>query len=94
MKSGYGIFSGRKVDWATLKFSPVTARWVSAQSWHSRQRAKFADDGSYLLEIPYSDDRELVMEIMKFGPDVEVLAPQALRAKVQAQFAAAVARYA
>ena len=93
LKSGYGIFSGRTVEWATLKFSPVAARWVSAQSWHSRQRAKFEPDGSYLLEIPYADDRELAMEILKFGPDVEVLAPQALRAKVREQLEGALARY-
>jgi len=93
-KSGYGIFSGRKVEWAKLKFSPVAARWVSAQSWHSRQRAKFEADGSYLLEIPYADDRELAMEILKFGADVEVLAPQSLRGKVKEQLGSALARYA
>lgn len=93
MKRGYGIFSGRDVEWATLKFSPVAARWVSAQSWHSQQRARFEPDGSYLLEIPYSDDRELAMEILKFGPDVEVLAPKALRAKVREQLGGALARY-
>ena len=38
--------------------------------------------GSYLLEIPYSDDRELVMDILKHGPEVEVLAPQKLRERV------------
>jgi len=35
-----------------------------------------------VLEIPYADDRELVMEIMRFGPDVEVLAPGSLRQRV------------
>jgi len=36
-----------------------------------------------VLEVPYADDRELVMEILKFGPDVEVLAPEVLRTKVK-----------
>ena len=67
---------------------------MSAQSWHSRQRAKFEPDGSYLLEIPYADDRELAMEILKFGPDVEVLAPQALRERICEQLEGALARYA
>jgi predicted DNA-binding transcriptional regulator YafY len=80
--SGYGIFAGRKVEWATLKFTPRAARWVSAQRWHPDERHRVEKDGSYVLEIPYADDRELVMEIMKFGPDVEVLAPVALRKHV------------
>jgi len=83
LKSGYGIFAGRAVEWASLKFTPQAARWVASQSWHSNQRTRFEKDGSYVLEVPYADDRELVMEILKFGPDVEVLAPEVLRTKVK-----------
>ncbi len=93
LKSGYGIFAGRKVRWAKLRFSPLAARWVSAQNWHSKQRVTVEKDGSYLLELPYADDRELVMDILKYGPDVEVLEPGELRARVASQLAAAAARY-
>lgn len=93
LKSGYGIFAGREVAWAKLRFSPLAARWVAAQTWHSKQRSAFEPDGSYLLEIPYADDRELVMDILKFGPDVEVLAPEALRARVVERLEAAARRY-
>lgn len=89
LKSGYGIFAGRAVEWATLKFTPQAARWVASQSWHSSQRTRYEKDGSYVLEVPYADDRELVMEILKFGADVEVLAPEVLRAKVKQQLLAA-----
>jgi predicted DNA-binding transcriptional regulator YafY len=77
--SGYGIFAGRKIEWATLKFTPEAARWVSAQNWHPKQRSRVEKDGSYVLELPYAEDRELIMEILKYGADVEVLAPPALR---------------
>jgi len=80
--SGYGIFAGREVEWAKLRFTPEAARWVAAQRWHPKQRARFDEGGSYLLEIPYAHERELVMEILKFGPDVEVLAPDSLRRRV------------
>ena len=80
--SGYGIFAGRKVEWASLKFTPKAARWVSAQRWHPDERHRVESDGSYILEVPYADDRELVMEILKHGPDVEVLAPPSLRRRV------------
>jgi predicted DNA-binding transcriptional regulator YafY len=91
--SGYGIFAGRDVQWAALRFTPEAARWVAAQSWHPKQRARFEEGGSYLLEIPYANDRELLMEILKFGPDVEVLAPETLRSQIRARLAAAAARY-
>jgi predicted DNA-binding transcriptional regulator YafY len=93
LKSGYGIFAGRKVIWAALKFTPLAARWVAAQTWHSKQKARFEDGGSYLLEIPYSNDRELMMDILKYGPEVEVLGPPELRQRVAEQLRAAAKRY-
>lgn len=77
--AGYGIYAGREVQWATLKFSPWQARWTSQETWHVDQRSHWESDGSYVLEIPYSGDGELVMDILKYGPEVEVLEPLALR---------------
>ncbi len=91
--AGYGIFAGREVQWASLRFTPEAARWVAAQSWHPKQRARFDQDGSYLLEVPYSHDRELLMELLKFGADVEVLAPEALRQRVAESLKKAASRY-
>ena len=93
LASGYGIFSGRKTTWAKLRFTPERARWVAAEEWHPQQKSRFEADGSYLLEVPFSDHRELVMDILRHGPDVEVLEPASLRAAVKAQLAAALARY-
>lgn len=83
--TGYGIFSGKKVQWAKLKFTPERARWVAQEQWHPKQKSKFEPDGSYLLEIPYSDDRELVMDILRHGSAVVVLAPQKLRERIREQ---------
>ena len=91
--SGYGIFSGRNVQWATLRFTQERARWVAPEQWHPQQRSHAEHDGSYLLEVPYADHRELVMDILKHGADVEVLAPETLRAQVQDALRAALARY-
>jgi predicted DNA-binding transcriptional regulator YafY len=93
LSSGYGIFAGRKVEWATLKFTPEAARWVSAQSWHPKQRSRVEKDGSYVLEVPYAEDRELMMEILKYGADVEVLGPDALRKRVGDALRNAAKRY-
>lgn len=83
LKSGYGIFSGKDVQWATLKFAPQVARWVSLERWHEKQRGRFEKDGSFVLEIPYSHDRELAMDVMKFGADCQVLAPADLKALIR-----------
>jgi len=91
--AGYGIFSGRKLAWARLRFTPERARWVALEHWHPRQKARFEADGSYLLEVPYSDSRELEMDILKQGAGVEVLAPAALRKAVAAQLKAALEQY-
>ncbi len=80
--SGYGIFGGSKVQWARLRFTPERARWVAHEQWHPRQKGTQGTDGSYVLEIPYADDRELLMDILKYGPDVEVLWPANLRKRV------------
>jgi len=92
--SAYGIFSGRANKTAVLRFSPVRARWVADERWHPRQVGRFEIDGSYVLEIPYRESRELVMDVLRYGADVEVVAPQGLRQEVREALQAAVARYA
>ena len=93
MSAGYGIFSGASTQWAKLKFSPKRSQWVSREVWHPDQESMTEADGSFVLAIPYSDDRELVGDILRFGPDVEVLAPQVLKSKVQNTLLAAIGRY-
>jgi len=90
--SGYGIFAGRPKHKAVLRFSPAHARWVAEERWHPQQKG-WTENGHYLLEIPYSDDRELVLDILKHGPDVEVLRPKSLRGRVLEQLARAARQY-
>ncbi len=80
--SGYGIFSGKAVQWATLRFTPERARWVAAEQWHPAQKGEWDGAGHWVLQIPYSDDRELVMDILRHTPEVEVLGPPGLRQRV------------
>ena len=80
--SGYGVFSGDQISWAVLRFTPERARWVASERWHRNQKGKFLDDGSYELRVPYADDRELIMDILKYGGDCTVIEPAGLRARV------------
>lgn len=92
--AGYGIFSGAKVEWASLRFSPIHARWVAAEQWHPEQRAAFDSQGYYLLEVPYSNPTELTMDILRHGAGVEVIGPASLRTAVRKELEAALGGYA
>ena len=83
VRAGYGIFSGKQTRKAVLRFSREASRWVSRERWHSEQEGRFDEAGRYLLTVPYSGDTELVMDILRHGPEVEVLEPGELREKVR-----------
>jgi predicted DNA-binding transcriptional regulator YafY len=84
LATGYGIMrAGGDVAWAKLRFSAERARWVASEVWHPDQRGAFDPSGRYTLELPYRDDRELVLEILKHAGGVEVLGPPELRRKVR-----------
>jgi hypothetical protein len=89
----YGIFSGKANQRAKLKFSPEKARWVSSETWHGQQVGFFDKEGNYLLEFDYNQDPELVMDILKYGSGVEVLAPAGLRKRVKDELTKALKNY-
>lgn len=90
---GYGIFSGSEIRWAMLRFSPERARWVASEFWHTNQRSRFDPDGSYLLEIPFTDHRELLMDVLKHGTHCQVIAPDELRETVRQTLLGMLAKY-
>jgi len=81
--ASYGVFNGPTQQVAALKFTPFRARWVASERWHPDAVSRWLPNGSYVLEVPYGEDWELVQDILKQGSDVEVLSPQSLRDKVQ-----------
>jgi predicted DNA-binding transcriptional regulator YafY len=91
--AGYGIFAGEDTQTAVLRFTPDSARWVADEVWHSKQVGRIEADGSYILELPYSREPELVMDLLRHGAGVEVLAPPALRDRVAEELAAAASQY-
>ncbi len=79
--SSFGIFGGDPKGTAHLRFSDHSAQWVADETWHAEQMGEWRDDG-YHLKVPYSDEREIAMEVLRYGPDVEVLGPPELREEV------------
>ena len=76
-----------------LRFTDAAARWVADEQWHPDQGSRIFPDGSMELRVPYSDPRELMQDILRFGPEVEVLEPAALRRAVGERLDQALKRY-
>jgi len=93
LASAYGIFAGQPIATAILRFTAHRARWIADETWHPEQQFRWLEDGRYELSIPYSHDTELIMDILKYGPDVEVIAPDALKKAVKIQLDAAASQY-
>ncbi len=92
--SSFGIFAGRPTAEAVLQFSREASRWVAEEKWHPDQKGHFLPDGRYELHLPYGDERELVMEILRYGPDVRVIAPDSLKQEVCHRLKKALSLYA
>lgn len=91
--TSYGIFGGKADKIAVLVFSKERARWVADERWHPEQQGRHLPDGRYELRIPYRESRELVMDVLRHGAEVEVTAPSELRQEVRQQLEAAMQRY-
>lgn len=78
----YGIFSGPAKHTAEMRFSAEMSRWVADEQWHPDQQGELDSEGAWTLKVPFSNPRELVMDILRYGPEVEVLAPDFLREAV------------
>ena len=91
--SSYGIFAGKANKMAVLRFSKERARWVADERWHPEQAGQYLVDGRYELRIPYRQDKELVMDILRHGAAVEVVSPDTLRLAVREQLQRAIAQY-
>jgi len=84
LDGGYGIFSGKTLQHATLHFNAEAAQWVAGEEWHPQQQLK---------RLPDADATELAMDVLRHGSQVKVLAPAALAKLVAERLKAAAAQY-
>lgn len=89
----YGIFSGPAAHTAELRFTAEMSRWVAEEIWHPDQHGEFDSEGRWVLKLPFSSARELVMDVLRYGADVEVLGPAFLRSLVADSAAKTAAQY-
>ena len=93
MDAGYGIYAGGEQRWAVLLFNAQAAMWASREEWHPQQQGRWLDDGSYEMRLPYVDDTELVMDVLRQGDQLRVLSPPELVQAVKTRLQAAAAMY-
>jgi predicted DNA-binding transcriptional regulator YafY len=93
LASSYGIFSGTPKGTATIVFSAKAARWVADEHWHSKQEGRFLPDGRYELRLPYSNAKELLMDVLRYGADAQVTEPASLRAQARTLLQLALSAY-
>ena len=93
MDTGYGIYAGGQRRLAVLVFNVQAAQWASREEWHPQQCGRWLDDGRFELSLPYVDDTELVMDLLRQGDQVQVLAPLELVNLVRQRLASAAAQY-
>jgi predicted DNA-binding transcriptional regulator YafY len=93
MDAGYGIYAGAKPQWAVLAFEPQAAQWISREQWHPQQHGQWREDGRYELRLPYVQETEVVMDVLRHGAEVTVLSPPALAKRVREALTAAAALY-
>jgi len=89
----YGIFAGEAQHIAELEFTQNIAPWVSREQWHPEQSAEWSQSGHYRLKVPYHNPTELILDILRYGADVQVLGPESLRAAVKQRLADALKQY-
>ncbi|MCC7152300.1 MAG: WYL domain-containing protein [Rubrivivax sp.] len=96
MDAGYGIFAGSQPRWARLRFGVQAAQWASREQWHPQQEGRWlgeAGASDWELRLPYVDETELVMDVLRQGAQVQVLEPPALRRRVRERLQQALALY-
>lgn len=93
MDAGYGIYAGGQRQWAVLVFNPQAAQWASREEWHPEQLGQWLEGGAFEMRLPYVDATELIMDVLRQGPEVCVTSPPDLVQAVRDRLGAAAAQY-
>ncbi len=93
LSKSFGIFSGKPSAVAVLHFSEKAARWVQDEEWFPNQEARWLNKNIFELRIPYHNPTELIMEICRYGADVEVIEPAELRQQILNVLEKSIAKY-
>jgi predicted DNA-binding transcriptional regulator YafY len=93
LRGAWDIISDQPVRAVTVRFSPDVARRVAETRWHASQSLDPQDDGSLLWRGRIAGLHEVLVWILGWGADAEVLEPPELRAMAADQLRRAAGQY-
>lgn len=93
LEDSFGIYQNRDLFEVVLRFTPERSRWVKDEIWHEGQGEYPQKNGALIRTIMVSHEAEIMMEILKHGSQIEILAPQWLREKVAKEISSALKNY-
>ena len=80
--ASYGIFSGNNIKTAVVHFKEYAAFEVAQENWYPEQKLEKLECGKIRLEIPYSHSKELLMDVLRWGDQAEIISPVELREEI------------
>jgi predicted DNA-binding transcriptional regulator YafY len=83
IQNNFGILRGKDTVEVRLRFAGDIAPWIAEQNWHPDQKISMGKDGRLTLALPVADFREIKREILRYGAQVEVISPAALRNEIK-----------
>lgn len=69
----------------SIRFSPTAARRIRNRQWSATQSLEEHSDGSVTLAMETSGRDDVVVWVLSFGPDAEILEPEELRQLINAR---------
>lgn len=93
--AGWGLMrdTGDPVEDVILRFSPLAGRWVREERWHPSQTVSDEPDGHMRFHVRIPITPEFRRWVFRYGTEVEVLAPPALRSWMREEARTVMARY-
>lgn len=82
LKNAWGVMYGKKIIAVQMKFAASATRRIKECIWHPSQTIEDCDDGGCILSVKINHTLEMINWIRGWGPQVTVLAPEDLRARV------------
>lgn len=91
---GITVVNNGKPEKVVIKFNAAQAKFIKTQPLHPSQKIIKESATEFRIQLNVTVSIELVMHLMSYGPDAEVIAPDSLRQTIGAAYKKAASLYA
>ena len=82
-KNAFGVETYVAAEKVVLEFSKQQGNYIKTFPLHESQRLIEETEDTFILEIHIHTTNDIIMELLKYGSDVEVLEPKSLIATMK-----------